>query len=96
MPTYSRGRGREFNSRYPDQYNLWVTEPIEIRFREYLGRVISPQDVYKAGEVIEEMIAGDNLYNYNILRNEAVFNIGNSAYIIAEEIVKIANRSKTY
>ena len=42
------------------------------------------------------MIAGDNLYNYNILRNEAVFNIGNSAYIIAEEIVKIANRSKAY
>jgi len=77
-------------------YTQLNIEPIEIRFRERLGRVISPQDVYKAGEVVEQMITEENLPDYNTLRLEAVFNIANSAYIIAEEIVKIADSSKDY
>jgi YidC/Oxa1 family membrane protein insertase len=75
----------------PDYQQLGIT-PIEMAFREKLGHVIQPQDVYLSAEIIEKLMQNHSRPDYDTLRKQALFNIGNSAYITAREIVKIADK----
>jgi CDP-glycerol glycerophosphotransferase (TagB/SpsB family) len=75
----------------PD-YKKLSLEPVEIKFRNMIGRIIPQNKVEQAGEIIEEMILSQDGIDYDLLRKEVVYNIGNSAQVTAQEILKISSQ----
>ena len=73
----------------PDSGDISL-EPIEISIRDKIGYVVSPKNLEKIPEVIENT-DGDSSTNERIIkiRSETVYNLGKSAKIGAEAIEKI-------
>jgi YidC/Oxa1 family membrane protein insertase len=73
----------------PDSGDISL-EPIEISIRDKIGYVVSPKNLEKIPEVIEN-IDGDSSTNERIIkiRSETIYNLGKSAKIGAEAIEKI-------
>ena len=73
----------------PDSGDISL-EPIEISIRDKIGYVVSPKNLEKIPEVIENTNC-DSSTNERIIkiRSETVYNLGKSAKIGAEAIEKI-------
>ncbi len=77
--------------RNPNYEELGI-ESIEVFIRDKIGTILSPKELKAAPQRIETLLnQSDNIRDrIRKLRREFVFNLGNSAKIAAQEIVKIA------
>jgi hypothetical protein len=75
----------------PDYERLGIT-PVEMALRDKLGHVVRPEDVHLSAELIEGMMLEINRPDYDVLRDEVLFNIGNGASVTARGIAAIADR----
>ena len=77
--------------RNPDYGELGI-EPMEITIRNHVGRVVSPDALDTVPSLIQELVNHPEAFRQQIeaLRNNVVFNVGQSAEIGAREIVRIA------
>ena len=68
-------------------------EPFEVSVREKIGAVLAPSEVMNAPKVIRELCAEPGKMTEQIrkVRDENVFNVGNSARKGAERLVRLAN-----
>ena len=83
------------------EYQKIDVPPINIWGREEIGQVVKLKDVKKIDKVVAEMLKNGNVYKKKIqkLRQETVYNLGNSAEVGAEYIInkvqeKIKERKK--
>jgi len=67
--------------------------PFEISIRDKIGEVISPQNIETIPERIEFLYDHVNNFQDKIqkIRNDAIFNIGESGKVMANEIIRIIN-----
>ena len=70
--------------------------PFEISIRDKIGEVISTQSLESIPERIEFLYAHINEFQNIIkeIRDNAIFNIGKSGEVAANEIIKIINKEK--
>jgi len=80
----------------PD-YNKIPYEPLESSIRNLIGSVISPNDLDNIPKIIESTYENVDLFKTKVkeIRNETVFNFGQSGIKCAQEIVKILDKEKT-
>ena len=80
----------------PD-YNKIPYEPLEISIRNLIGKVISPTELESIPKIIESTYENIDHFKTKIqeLRNETVFNFGQSGIKGAQEIVKILLKEKS-
>ncbi len=67
-------------------------EPMEVSIRDQVGKVLAPDNLDKAPEMIESLLSDPAQFRERIiaLRNQLVFNLGKSVEVGAMEIAKIA------
>lgn len=75
------------------RYKELEVEPMELALRKEIGVLVSPEDIDKVPEIIEDLIARKEEYKEKIInaRNEYVFNFGKSSEIGAKYILDIVN-----
>ena len=80
----------------PD-YNKIPYEPLESSIRNLIGKVISPNELESIPKIIESTYENVDLFKTKVkeIRNETVFNFGQSGIKCAQEIVKILDKEKT-
>ena len=80
----------------PD-YNKIPYEPLESSIRNLIGKVISPTELESIPNIIESTYENIDHFKTKIqeLRNETVFNFGQSGIKGAQEIVKILLKEKS-
>ncbi len=80
----------------PD-YNKIPYEPLESSIRNLIGKVISPNELESIPKIIESTYENVDLFKTKVkeIRNETVFNFGQSGIKCAQEIVKILDTEKT-
>jgi len=80
----------------PD-YNKIPYEPLESSIRNLIGKVISPNELESIPKIIESTYENIDLFKTKVkeIRNETVFNFGQSGIKCAQEIVKILDKEKT-
>lgn len=79
--------------RNPEYKEISIT-PLEIKIREQIGTVIVPDEIINLQEKIEYMIKNKNEFDTKIkkLREQLIFNIGQSEKIAAKEILKLSHK----
>ena len=67
-------------------------EPMEVSIRDQVGKVLAPDNLDKAPEMIDSLLSDPAQFREQIitLRNQLVFNLGKSVEVGAMEIAKIA------
>ena len=67
--------------------------PFEISIRDKIGEVISVQNIETIPDRIEFLYSNSNNFENKIqkIRNDAIFNIGESGKVMANEIIRIIN-----
>ena len=67
--------------------------PFEINIRNQIGEIIAIQNIETIPERIEFLYSNDNNFENKIqkIRNDAIFNIGESGKVTANEIIRIIN-----
>ena len=80
----------------PD-YNKIPYEPFESSIRNLIGKVISPNELESIPKIIESTYENIDLFKTKVqeVRNQTVFNLGQSGKKGAQEILKILNEKKT-
>mgnify|MGYP001366900967 FL=1 len=80
----------------PD-YNKIPYEPLESSIRNLIGSVISPNDLDNIPKIIESTYENVDLFKTKVkeIRNQTVFNFGQSGIKCAQEIVKILLKEKS-
>ena len=70
--------------------------PLEISIRNKIGEIVSIQNIESIPERIEFLYGHVTEFKSKIekIRNDAVFNIGKSGEVAANEIIKIVNEEK--
>ena len=79
----------------PD-YNNIPCEPLESSIRNLIGKIISPNELESIPKMIESTYENIDLFKTKVqeVRNETVFNLGQSGINGAREIVKILHEKK--
>ena len=79
--------------RNPDWQQLGI-EPLEVSFRELAGDIVSPQQLYESPDKINRLLKNNHIFKKNMkeLREQMIFNIGNSVDLGASEIVRLADK----
>lgn len=79
-----------------ENYEDLGIEPLEISIREKVGKVLSPKELSRAPQLIEELLANPDQFREKIreLRDEVIFNVGSSAAAGSKEIVRILETVK--
>ena len=80
----------------PD-YNKIPYEPFESSIRNLIGKVISPNELESIPKIIESTYENIDLFKTKVkeIRNETVFNFGQSGIKGAQEIVKILDEKES-
>ena len=80
----------------PD-YNKIPYEPLESSIRNLIGKVISPNELESIPKIIESTYENIDLFKTKVkeIRNQTVFNFGQSGIKGAQEIVKILLKEKS-
>jgi YidC/Oxa1 family membrane protein insertase len=80
----------------PD-YNKIPYEPLESSIRNLIGKVISPNELESIPKIIESTYENIDLFKTKVkeIRNETVFNFGQSGIKGAQEIVKILDEKES-
>ena len=70
-------------------------EPFESFVRDKIGRIISPDDLAVVPDAIKALLADPEAFRHGVqsLRNEWVFNLGNSSAAGARAIAELARQS---
>ena len=78
---------------YNKEYEKIGLEPFEISIRDKIGEIVSIQNIENIPERIEFLYAHINDFENKIqkIRNDAIFNIGESGKVMANEIIRIIN-----
>jgi len=76
---------------YNKEYEKIGLEPFEISIRDKIGEIVSIQNIETIPERIEFLYSHNNNFENRIqkIRNDAIFNIGESGKITASEIIRI-------
>jgi hypothetical protein len=61
-------------------------EPVEVSYRSKFGTVISPADISDLSAILEELIIQKRGNDVGMVRDEIIFNVGNSAQVGCREI----------
>ena len=77
-------------------YNKIPCESLEVSIRNLIGKVISPNELKSIPKIIESTYENIDLFKTKVqeVRNETVFNFGQSGIKAAREIVKILHEEK--
>ncbi len=69
-----------------------VGEPVDIKLRERLGKVIKPEEIHNVVSSAEELIKNADQYKNEIIRarNELVYNFGSSAEKGAKALIRLS------
>jgi len=80
----------------PD-YKKIQCEPLEISIRNLIGKVIPPNELKSLPKVIESTYENIDLFKTKVreVRNQTIFNFGQSGTKGAQEIVKILLKEKS-
>ena len=80
----------------PD-YNKIPYEPLESSIRNLIGKVISPNELESIPKIIESTYENIDLFKTKVkeIRNQTVFNFGQSGIKGAQEIVKILDEKES-
>jgi len=72
-------------------------ESLEVSIRNIIGKVISPNELENIPKIIESTYENIDLFKTKVqeVRNETVFNFGQSGIKGAQEIVKILREKKS-
>lgn len=72
------------------------SEPLEMSIREKVGRIIPQSELEELPSTIDELLSGDQLFTNQIesLREEFVYNLGDSESVGLEEIKKLLKTLK--
>ena len=75
------------------EYEKIQLVPFETSIRDKVGEVVSPQNIETIPERIEFLYGNDNNFENKIqkIRNNSIFNIGESGKVTANEIIRIIN-----
>ena len=78
---------------YNKEYEKIGLEPFEISIRDKIGEIVSTQKIETIPERIEFLYDHINDFQNKIqkIRNDAIFNIGKSGKVMANEIIRIIN-----
>ena len=78
---------------YNKEYEKIGLEPFEISIRDKIGEIVSIQNIETIPERIEFLYSHGNNFENKIqkIRNDAIFNIGESGKVTANEIIRIIN-----
>ena len=78
-------------------YNKIPYEPLESSIRNLIGKVISPNELESIPKIIESTYENIDLFKTKVkeIRNQTVFNFGQSGIKGAQEIVKILLKEKS-
>ena len=78
---------------YNKEYEKIGLEPFEISIRDKIGEIVSIQNIETIPERIEFLYGHINNFQNKIqkIRNNAIFNIGESGKVMANEIIRIIN-----
>ena len=78
---------------YNKEYEKIGLEPFEISIRDKIGEIVSIQNIETIPERIEFLYGHINDFQNKIqkIRNDAIFNIGESGKVMANEIIRIIN-----
>ncbi|MBC8299131.1 MAG: CDP-glycerol glycerophosphotransferase family protein [Pelagibacterales bacterium] len=78
------------------EYEKIGLEPFEISIRDKIGKIVSIQNIESIPEQIEFLYGHVTEFKSKIekIRNDAIFNIGKSGEVAANEIIKIVNEEK--
>jgi len=78
------------------EYEKIQIVPFEISIRDKIGEIVSIQNIENIPERIEFLYGHVTEFKSKIekIRNDAVFNIGKSGEVAANEIIKIVNEEK--
>jgi hypothetical protein len=70
-------------------------EPLEASIREKVGRIVALDEIHSISETINQMLSEMDqfLLNINTLRDEWVYNLGQTRSVGAREIVKLLKQS---
>lgn len=74
-----------------DRYEQLGIEPMEVSVRSQIGRILSPNELEKAVEVIDQLITEGAMYKEHIanLRTQYVYAFGRSAEVGARHILSV-------
>ena len=77
-------------------YNKIPCESLEVSIRNLIGKVISPNELKSIPKIIESTYENIDLFKTKVqeIRNETVFNLGQSGMKGAQEIAKILHKEK--
>ena len=94
MPVFYIDVSQKINN---SSYNKIPCNPLESSIRNLIGKIISPNDLCSLPKVIESTYEENNNFRTTIqeVRNQTVFNLGQSGKKGAQEILKILNDKKT-
>ena len=78
------------------EYEKIQLVPFETSIRDKIGEVVSPQNIETIPERIEFLYGNDNNFENKIqkIRNNSIFNIGESGKVTANEIIRIINEKE--
>ena len=78
---------------YNKEYEKIGLEPFEISIRDKIGEIVSIQNIETIPERIEFLYGHVTEFKSKIekIRNNAIFNIGESGKVMANEIIRIIN-----
>jgi len=82
-----------FKKAWNKEYEKIGLEPFEISIRDKIGEIVSIQNIESIPERIEFLYGHVTEFKSKIekIRNDAVFNIGKSGQVAADEIIRIIN-----
>ena len=78
------------------EYEKIQLVPFETSIRDKVGEVVSPQNIETIPERIEFLYGNDNNFENKIqkIRNDVIFNIGESGKVTANEIIRIISEKE--
>jgi len=78
------------------EYEKIQLVPFETSIRDKVGEVVSPQNIETIPERIEFLYGNDNNFENKIqkIRNNSIFNIGESGKVTANEIIRIISEKE--
>lgn len=80
---------KDHNPHYRDYKNI----PVEIKWRDSIGVSLDLCDAKLAGVAIEKLLSSDLSNDIRKIRDENIYNLGNSAAFCAESIIKLLQPS---
>lgn len=75
------------------EYQRLTNEPLEVKSRSFLGKVISPQEIASIAKEINEIMINKEKYHQDIInfRKEFIYNWGKSSDVGAQQIIDLVN-----